>query len=385
MTSVFVTDAHYKMSLAPIRSLSAAGFRLISCEYENVPKKQCLGFYSRYVRDTVRIPSDSDKLLCAVDGICASGDVILPVGRSSVRALAGRRSAAVNSAFLVSSLDTLKNADDKAYVFRTAKRLGIPVPFTAFLSDHSTLEALASEAVYPCIIKYRDGEALGLHSHERYSISYSRSEFLESYARMNALSPGPLVQEYLTGHDIGVALVMDENSDPVDFLCYESELEYPISGGPTCLCRTVFNRELLINACALLKELRFIGIALLDFKGSPENARLLEVNPRVWGSANICTVAGSTFFESYVKAALGKHDPIDPDTCTPTYRLGVRMRFFPQNIFALLQKLRKGPSAAFLSDLKSFFDFSVRDGLFQLADARPFFKYIKNSISNSGI
>ncbi len=380
MTRVFITDARYKMSLAPIRSLWAAGYRLVCCEEESVPDKQCLGFYSRYVGEKVRVPAGSDNLLGALEELCSSGDVVLPVGRSSVRALSMHSSEARSAAFLVSSPETLIRADDKAYVFHTAKKLGIPVPFTSFLSEHRSIEDLAGAVNYPCIIKYRDGEALGLHSHQRYSIARNQTEFKESYARMNDLSPDPLAQEYLNGRDIGVAVVMDGDSEPVDFICYESQREYPISGGPTCLCRTIFDRALLKNACTILKELSFVGIAMLDFKGTPDSPRILEINPRVWGSAYICTVSGSTFFKSYVEAALGKAKPLNTNTCTPSYRLGARMRFFPQSIFALWEKARSGEFSKALCDVKSSLDFSIRDGLFQWRDPRPFLKYLQNSI-----
>ena len=377
---VILTDIRYKMSLAPLRSLSGAGYRLLCCEQESVPDRLCLGFYSKYAKKKVRLPDGEDAFLSRLDALCADGGVILPVGRKTLRMLSERRKTLRNAAFLVSDTAVLDKADDKAYVFDTAKRLGVPVPETWFLSQYASIGELARAVKYPCIIKYRDGESLGLPSHERYAIAKNAEEFAEKYAKMHAISPDPLVQEYLTGRDIGVAVVMDEDSRPVDFICYVSEREYPVSGGPTCLCRTFFDREVLKNACAVLRDIGFTGIAMLDFKAGADGvARLLEINPRIWGSAYLCTLSGSEFFESYVRAALGEASPLDLETCEPGYRLGIKMRFFPQSLAAFLSVLKRDGISAVPGALKTALDPRVRDGLFTIRDPKPYLRYLMNS------
>jgi predicted ATP-grasp superfamily ATP-dependent carboligase len=187
-----------------------------------------------------------------------------------------------------------------------------------------------------------------------------------------------LVQDYLTGQDVGAAVVMDDQSRPVDFLLYVSDREYPLSGGPTCLCRTVFDRSLLQYACKILAELNFTGIAMLDFKGSVAQPYLLEINPRIWGSAALCHVAGSSFFTSYVKAAQGMAEPLDLETCQPSYQVGASMKFVPHCLLAALSLLKQGKAGAACHDLAAALSPRVRDGLAQRGDNRPFWRYVKN-------
>ena len=236
---------------------------------------------------------------------------------------------------------------------------------------------------YPCILKYRDGEALGLKSWERYAVVKNKGEFLREYDRMRSVSPDLLIQRYLGGQDIGAAVVMDRQSRPVDFLLYVSELEYPLAGGPTCLCRTVFDRKLLGYACRILTELRFQGIAMLDFKGSLESPCLLEINPRVWGSAALAAVAGSTFFESYVKACLDQAEPLDLASCAPAYRLNARMKFTPHIFLAGAKELRAGKAREGLSHLAAGISSGVRDGVFAPGDRKPGIRYLKNLMGAS--
>jgi predicted ATP-grasp superfamily ATP-dependent carboligase len=190
-----------------------------------------------------------------------------------------------------------------------------------------------------------------------------------------------LVQDYLTGQDVGAAIVMDENSRPVDFILYVSHREYPLSGGPTCLCETVFNRDLLKYASAILTQLKFQGIAMLDFKGSPEKPYLLEINPRIWGSAGLCHVSGSTFFQSYVKAAMGTAEPLDLDTCEPNYQVGARMKFVPHCFLAALSLMKKGRAGEALKDLGAALSPKVKDGLALRGDNSPFRRYMINLFS----
>ena len=377
---VIITDCKYKMSLAPLWELHRAGYDTVCGEYADVPEKDLLGSRSGSCGALLRWPRED----CAAKNIaaaCSASDVILPVGRATLQSFAEHPELKEHNPFLVSDPDTLAWADDKARIWKLAEELDIPVPGTVFLPEGTAPEDFAAQVRYPCIIKYRNGEALGLKSYERYSIARSEDAFVRAYRRMDAISASPLIQDYLGGQDVGVAVVMDGQSRPVDFLCYVSDREYPLSGGPTCLCRTVFDRKLLRYACDLLQAIRFRGIAMLDFKGSVERPFLLEINPRLWGSAALAAVSGSTFFESDGKAAQGLAQPIDPETCTPSYRLNARMKFVPHCYMAVLSELKQGKIGAAGRDLCASLSPSVKDGVYLRGDSKPFFRYVSNLLS----
>jgi predicted ATP-grasp superfamily ATP-dependent carboligase len=373
---VIVTDCKYKMSLAPIRSLHDGGYEVVCGEYDDVPDKALLGSRSkcgagllRYGRQT---PAQS------IAALCDDGDVILPTGRVTLRSLGEHPELKSRVAFLASDPATLDRADDKAYIRELARRLDIPAPETFYQQPEETDEALAGRVNYPAIIKYKNGEALGLKSWERYTVASTPAELIAGLEKLRRRSDELLVQDYLTGQDVGAAVVMDDKSRPVDFILYVSDREYPLSGGPTCLCRTVFDRQLLKYACKILAELNFTGIAMLDFKGSPEQPYLLEINPRIWGSAALCHVAGSSFFTSYVKAAQGIGSPLDLDTCQPTYPVGARMKFVPHCLLAALSLLKQGRVGPAFHDVRAALSPKVRDGLAQRGDNRPFRRYLIN-------
>ena len=378
---VIITDSKYKMAVGPARQLHAVGYRVCCGDYDDIPESLLLASRSKSCDERLTW-SRGGAPAAAIAAACAPGDVVLPVGRATLQSFAEHPALQQQLHFLVSAPEVLALADDKAKIHALAKELDIPVPHTDFLPAGVSPEVFAAQLHYPCIIKYRNGEALGLKSHERYAIARSAQDFVREYQRMDAVSPSPLIQSYLAGQDVGVAVVMDAHSRPVDFLCYVSDREYPLSGGPTCLCRTIFDRKLLRYACKLLCAISFRGIAMLDFKGSAAQPYLLEINPRIWGSAALSEIAGATFFESYVKAALGTAVPLDLDTCTPSYRLGARMKFMPHCFLAAAAELRAGRIGDAWSDLRS--SVCVRDGLFSCQDTRPFFRYFANLLGSRG-
>lgn len=385
MKNIIVTDIKYRMAMSPIRELSKKGYKVTAAEFESVPKNERLGFYSRYAFDK-KILNDDD-FSSSIENICRNErHTVIPGNRKSLMLLIKDRDRLSDCCdFLVPSEESIQLADDKNKMYETAKKIGVPVPTTTSLKEHNSIEEMADKVSFPCIIKFRNGEAMGKKPAERYCVVYNRTDFISNYKRMHEIDENPIASDYIGGHDIGVAVVMDKNCEPVSFLCYESFSEYPIKGGPTCFLKTVFSQKLLSYSVKLLKEIRFTGIAMLDFKGTLEKPYFLEINPRIWGSAAITQISGAPFFEDYVKAASGHAAVINDETALPKYKIGVKMRFTPQSFACFIAHMKSSEHKfkILCSYIKSFFDFSVHDGLFSFQDPIPYIKYIANLIKRS--
>lgn len=384
MKKVIVTDIKYRMAMSPIRELSKKGYNVTAVEYDNVLENKRLGHFSKYVSQKATVTDTNEEFIEGIKNLSKDDRaVLIPVNRKSLMYAIRNSDELKNYCdFLVPDIESINLADDKFEICEIAKKVGVPVPKTTSISEHDSVEEMEKSVDYPCIIKYRNGEAMGKKPEDRYKIVNNKEEFVTAYNEMLKTDENPIASDYIKGHDIGVAVIMDKNSKPVDFLCYESLREFPIEGGPTCFLRTIFDRNLLKYACSLLEEIKFTGIAMLDFKGTIEKPYFLEINPRVWGSAMITEISGSSLFESYVKASLGNSTPLDLDNCMPSYKLNQKMRFTPQSFACFISHMKKskGKGKIFIEYLKSFFDFSVRDGLFSIKDPKPYFRYIKNLI-----
>ena len=384
MINVIVTDVKYRMALAPIRELAKKGYGIIAADFENVPDKERLGNYSKYIKSKISLSESEEKFVEDVKEICKTErNILLPVNRKSLtKVIENSNELGKYCDFLVPTKKALELADDKNTICQIAKKVGVPVPKTTSLEEHKDINEMAKSVNYPCIIKYRNGEAMGKKPKDRYKIVNNEEEFIKAYTEMDKIDKNPIASDYIKGHDIGIAVVVNKEHKIVDFICYESYREYPIEGGPTCFLKTIFSRKLLTYASRLLEEIEFTGIAMLDFKGTVDKPYFLEINPRVWGSANVVDVSKSTFFESYVKAAKNEKEPVNIEKCEATYKKNIKIRFTPQSFACFMSHMKKSKHKIkiFCQYLASFFDVTVKDGLFALNDVKPYVRYILNTL-----
>lgn len=363
MRPVIVTDVRYRTALAVVRPLAKAGHPVwaVQTAAEN-PKPPA--FASRFAKRNVLLDGSvkdaayADRLfaLCARVAQGAERPVLFPIGADTLAMLSvnAARFRAVCD-FLVSPPETLDAANDKRAVARLARTLEIPVPE----------EFDGEPARFPVILKPRCGEKLGLHAEQRYTVARDADAYRAAREALCAYDPQPVVQELVEGDGAGVSVVMDGESRPVSVICHRRVREYPIGGGPSACCVSCYEPALVERAVALLRALRFTGIAMVEFKGG----YLLEINPRVWGSFPLTEVCGSGFAEAYVRAAAGEH--LEQDCA---YRRGRRMRFVLNDTLATLSCLRHGKWGMALGGMLDVF--RAREALFRFTDQKPFWRYL---------
>jgi len=175
----------------------------------------------------------------------------------------------------------------------------------------------------------------------------------------------PIIQEYIPDGEgtYGVGLLLNFESEARASFVYKRLRSYPVSGGPSTLRESVKREDLQEIAESLLKSLGWTGIAHMEFKIDPRDgkAKLLEVNPRFWGSLHLAIESGVDFpFLLY-------HLAMDGDVeYVRDYRIGVKCRWLiPGDLLHFFQnpdRFRLRPS---------FFDFSAKDDIISLQDPLP--------------
>lgn len=374
MRPVIVTDVRYRTALAVIRPLSSAGYPIIAVQTLRESPKKPAAFYSRFVNRCVMLEGSVKdasyaKRLLALCRECKERPVLFPIGADTLAMLAknAQEFQAVCD-FLVSPTQTLDAANDKRTVAQLARQIGVPIPEEFDCTDGRLPPR------YPVILKPRCGEKLGLHAEQRYAIAENEATFLEAYRAMSAYDPSPIVQECISGDGSGICVVMDRRHEAVSIMGHRRIREYPISGGPSACCVSFFDEALAQHAIRLLKALRFTGIAMVEFKGD----RLLEINPRIWGSFPLTEVCGSRFAENYVRAASGEYFSA-PDT---SFRRGKRMRFLLNDTLAWLSCLKKRRWSDVGNGILDIF--RAKEALFRFTDQKPFWRYLYLTLRKKG-
>jgi len=374
MNRAIVLDCRYRMSLPVIRSLGEVDIPVYGADLESTPREKSLGFYSKYIEDTYSLPSpDDEEFIPTLKRICGNDfPVLAPCGINSLLKISERKAEVSEFARIaVPDFDKITLANDKAALMKFADGVGIPTPFTTTLGDE-TITELAERITYPVVIKFREGELLGLDPSERYKIIRDRDTFINEFTRMHALQEFPLVQQYIEGEGFGVSAVFDKNHNPIQVFCHKRLREYPISGGPSSLCVSIWDEEKVEYAVKLLKALSWEGVAMVEFKGD----YLMEINPRFWGSLALAPLSGCNIPYALYRAALGESG----GEVTCNYKVGRKMQFFLQDTLSVLSWVKKGKVGVFFKYIFDLLNPNVRDGVFKLNDFRASIQYFKQAV-----
>src|SRR5262249_33431761 len=114
-----------------------------------------------------------------------------------------------------------------------AEGLGIPIPASVYLSPMEPLDRVLDTLRFPMVAKV--GGALGAYDRVRY---VNRVEELRRCVRDFSAAETIICQEYVHGTGFGFFAFMSDGA-PVATQMHERLWEYPITGGPSVLARTV--------------------------------------------------------------------------------------------------------------------------------------------------
>ncbi|MBF4695388.1 carboxylate--amine ligase [Fusibacter ferrireducens] len=395
MREVVITDVRYRMTLTAIWSLGKKGIAITAVEFEDSSPQERLGFYSKYVTHCRIVPNPKDDEILFINGLMTIGkDIYSRTGEKPVLIVTGSKSMAVVTKsfekllpyyeFNIVDEDTYYNANNTYKLSEVANMVKVPFPNTTFLQDDETIFRMSKRIQFPVVIKYREGEKLTLKAHERYKIVHRPEEFVNVYTMMHEIQPKPLVQEYIKGAGYGVSVVFDQKQRPVEIFCHRRIREYPVSGGPSTFCESIWDERMVAYAIRLLEALKWTGFAMVEFKGDLKgDLRLMEINPRFWGSMPLSLIAGCDMPFAYYKSVMAlKTKHLGFTQFRNRYRLHSKMQYLFQDILSVrgyLKRNRYNPSILFIF-IRDLLNPNVKDGLFRWTDPQPGIMYIRNAV-----
>lgn len=209
---------------------------------------------------------------------------------------------------------------DKRRTLETAVGLGLPVPPGGTIRRGAAPPAPPG---FPCVLKpvaskvEVGGRLLTL------TAVVARDEAARR-AALEAWLPHTdvLEQAWVPGRGIGVELLYDHGRCAWAFV-HERLHEWPLSGGQSTLRRALpLDDALVAPSRRLLDALAWHGVAMVEWRREARGAaRLMEVNPRLWGSLPLPIAAGVDFPRGLW--ALARGEAPGPQ---PRYASGLRVR-----------------------------------------------------------
>jgi len=389
MGSALVTDARLIMALPIIRSLGKTGVEVIAMESASGKHRFIPGFYSRYVSKRVLCTDLSTGLLTEGKNV----DVVFPVSGDAVYALARMSPGSTLAAkAALPQPSSIEIANDKMRLNELAERLGVPVPKTYHPELHvdlgapdskvwAELESWSRDLPFPVMIKYRYGEGLHLPASQRYRLAGNAEEFVRNYMGIHTRQALPLVQEYIPGEDYGAAILCDRTSKVVASFTYRSIRQRPRVGGPTTRAESCSYPAMVAHLGRVAEALSWYGMAMGDFRKTPDGQfRLLEINPRFWGSLALAVEAGVNFPLLYYdlvanKGYLGSSSPVQKD--------GMCLKFSFQDALAIVEYAKNSPQPwlYIIREMGGLIAPGVKDAVFEVKDPKPGIAYLLNHLS----
>jgi len=254
-------------------------------------------------------------------------DVLLPIGYS-VNVILSKYKEKISHYVSLPTADykMMRVFSDKLKTMKIAKKLGIPIPITISVNRFTNLKEKMqkSNISFPLVVKGKKDS--------------SNIFFANSYNELKSIiqnNQGLIIQEYIPGDGYGFFALFNKGEARAIFM-HKRIREYPITGGPSVVAESFYDSKLKKVGLKLLKELNWHGVAMVEFKKDNRDGefKLIEVNPKFWGSLDLAIVAGVDFPYLTVKMAT------EGDIMSKfNYKTGLRFRWiFPGDVLYLLAK-----------------------------------------------
>lgn len=274
-------------------------------------------------------------------------DVVVPVSDYQTWLLANRRAElAGHVQHLLPDPTAFRLANDKSATLAHARSLGIATPQVWDWPGAPDISTLPAGIRYPVVVKARSGSGVGLGLRFASNAAQLRSAYLEiedTTARVPTEDfSRPLITEFIPGfiHD---ACAVAGGGEVFNVLTQVRQLMSPITGGVGAVNITTNEPELRRLATQVLESLDWTGPAQIEFKFDQSDGqyKLIEINPRIWGTIDLSLRAGMNFAAQIRDLAIGR-----AVSRNQQYQVGLRYVFFSRAVSAYIQLARSHGVAA---------------------------------------
>lgn len=383
---VLVLDGNENQAVACVRSLARAGHSVFVGSDSSWSKAG----WSRFCRGGFRYTPPQEDAVAFIEGIAEEvrreqGTLVLPMTERTTLPLSAEREKIFNAGgrLVLPPHETVLKAFDKQQTTRLAESLGIIVPSTSLICDREQARALSESSSYPMVLKARTSEEISADGKVQATGAplYARDarEFLAGYDEIRGRCSAVLAQEFIEGAGAGYFALMRDGELRAEFAHRRIRDVRPTGSGSAVRESVGAEPRLREAALAILRELRWHGVAMVEFRVKPDGCPVfLEVNGRFWNSLPLAIYAGADFPGRLAEMAEHGDTESSLDYCR-----GVRCRWVLGDFRHLLEVWRGAPKGFpgafpkrfrtlldFLTPVKGTFhdNFMLRDPLPELGD-----------------
>jgi predicted ATP-grasp superfamily ATP-dependent carboligase len=371
---VLVLEAHAKATVPIVESCKRMGLYVIAGSF----KKYGCGLYSRSVDQKIMYPSPiSEPDLCRdflIEFLKNNQiSVMFPAGGDMTHLIAANQELFRKyTKFLLPDIEVFEKGYGKIPTLKAAERAKCPIPKTWFPKEQA-IEEIASVVNYPVLIKPDIGTgARGIRFCE------NAETLISEFSKIESQYGASFVQEFVpqTGIQYKVDAVMDDKQTLYAGVVYSKLRYYPVDGGSSVLNKTEYRPDILEQAVAVMKELKWVGLCDFDFITDPRDGvvKLMEINPRFPESYRTVEAGGVDMTKLIYQLALGQK---------PEPQLQYKENQYNRFLFGDIMWFLKTKENRFKVK-PSFFKFFGKDMYYQLIrknDLCPLWGYIRENLA----
>lgn len=304
--SVLLLDGRAISTLAVARQLDKTGMTVHvgeSFEWNLTDFSSATAASHRYPSPDDRPAAFKQSLLDLIEEI--EPGFVIPARDTTTTHLAGLADRLPEETkTLLDSPETIDRLHDKRRCADLAADLDIPIPKT-YDPQRRDIESIRREAEFPVVVKPTNA------SGARGIIQVGHPDQLrEAYSLATQDGADVIVQEYVdhSGGHFSIGTVFGRDGTACAVHVYEELRQYPDSGGPAILARSIEPEPWVFELLGLLEAIEWTGPAHMDvlFDPADQTYKLLEVNPRLWSSLALTVGAGVDVPGAIVASASGQ-------------------------------------------------------------------------------
>jgi len=326
--SALVTDGIWRKSLAAVRALANSGVKV------GVGERTWLAptLLSRYAGNRYVYPSiekDPDGFLNWLRLTIKSNryDVLItPEEETSLLVARHMTELSQHVRIPLAQYEKLIFTRNKFNLLTHAQKIGIICPKTLMSGTSEDATRCFKDLSFPLVFKPNVGTgAKGI----QYVIT--KDAFDAQYNTMHRKYEKFIMQEYIPGNDYyGVSVIFNDKNQMRSAFVHKKLRQYPITGGVSTYATSVKFPKLVEITEGLLASIGWYGSANVEFKIDQRDntPKLMEVNPRLWGSLQLAIASGINV--PYLLYQLAVDGDVKPSF---EYKTDVKFRWFMHGDF----------------------------------------------------
>jgi len=295
MATVLLTNGLLRKTLAAVRSLGKKGVSTIVIG----ETRFCPAAFSKYCTKFIVCPSAKSHPQQFYKHIYEiikkyKCDVFFPMDDDTLSVAMEYRDELNKICFLpVPPAEGYRITSNKGEAYKHAESAGVNHPKTVYPEKLDNLVQLTAGLNYPVIIKpvYSSG-GRGIKKVKR------KEELEAAYLETHKSFPHPIIQEFIGEVDVyDVVLLYNSKNELRASFIQKHVRKYPLENGPSSVQESVFFPEMLKMALDYMKNLRWYGMADMEFMVQKSTGKIffIELNPRFWNSLQAGIFAGVDF------------------------------------------------------------------------------------------